>query len=251
MKSSKEQLIGIFDEIHNRGWVQSHRVNNTGIGKTFEDLAGIDENNSQGPDFMEFEIKSHREEANSPITLFTLAPTFPKQANAKLKDRFGEFYPNDSHLKKLHTSVFADRRNSYIGKYAFQLVNDRNHGILKIAVYDLNTKELLDDSVGYSYEKLQERLFRKLNNLFYVSAQRRFLNGLEEFKFTNAIIYTNPSFERFLDILDDGHVQYDIRIGSYRSGSKYGKAHDHGSGFRLRQDYILALYDGVEYLNYE
>lgn len=251
MKSSKEQLIEIFEEIHNRGWVQSHRVNNTGIGKTFEDLAGIDENNSQGPDFMEFEIKAHREEANSPITLFTLAPTFPKQANGYLKDRFGELYPNNNTLKKLHTSVFADKKNSYTGKYAFQLINDRDHKVLKIAVYDLKTGNLLDDSAGYTYEKLQEKLFKKLNSLFYVSAERRFQNGIEEFKFTNAVIYTKPSFERFLKILDDGRVQYDIRIGSYQSGSNYGKAHDHGSGFRLRQDYILDLYDDVEYLNYE
>lgn len=251
MKSSKEQLVEIFEDIHNRGWVRSHRINNTGIGKTFEDLAGIDENNSQGPDFMEFEIKSHREEANSPITLFTLAPTFPKRANGYLKDRFGEFYPNGSTLKKLHTSVFADRRNSYIGKYAFQLINDRNHEILKIVICDLNSGELLDDSVGYSYDKLQEKLYKKLSNLFYVSAERRFRSGMEEFKFTNAAIYTKPSFERFLNILEDGRVQYDIRIGSYQSGPNYGKAHDHGSGFRLRQDYILDLYDDVEYLNYE
>lgn len=250
MKSSKEQLVEIFDEIHNRGWVQSHRVNNTGIGKTFEDLVGVDENNSQGPDFMEFEIKSHREEASSPITLFTLAPTFPKQANSYLKDKFGECYLNSS-LKKLHTSVFADRMNSYIGKYSFKLINDRSSEALKIAVFDLLSGVLLDDSVGYTYDKLREKLFKKLKSLFYVSADRRFQNGIEEFMFTNAIIYTNPSFERFLDILDDGRVQYDIRIGSYQSGTNYGKAHDHGSGFRIRQDYILELYDNVEYINYE
>lgn len=248
MKSSKERLIEKFEEIRDRGWVQSHRSNNTGIGKTFEDLAGIEENNSQGPDFEEFEIKSHRGEANSPITLFTLAPTFPKGANAILKDRYGEEYPDNPSLKCLHTSIFADRKNSYSGKYAFQLINDRENEVIKIAVYDLKTGKLIDDSSGYSYEKLRAKLFSKLNNLFYVNAERRFKNGVEEFKFTYAVIYTNPSLERFLNILDDGRVQYDIRIGSYQSGDKYGKPHDHGSGFRLREDYILDLYDNVEYL---
>ena len=248
MKSSKERLIEKFEEIRDRGWVRSHRSNNTGIGKTFEDLAGVEENNSQGPDFEEFEIKSHRGEANSPITLFTLAPTFPRGANAMLKDRFGEVYPDNPSLKRLHTSIFADRRNSYAGRFAFRLVNDRENEIVKIAVYDLRTGNLIDDSAGYSYEKLRTKLFSKLNNLFYVSAERRFRNGVEEFKFTDAVIYTNPSFERFLNILDDGRVQYDIRIGSYQSGDKFGMPHDHGSGFRLREDYILDLYDTVEYL---
>lgn len=251
MKSSKERLIEKFEEIHNQGWVKSHRSNNTGIGKTFEDLAGVEENNSEGPDFEEFEIKAHRGEANSPITLFTLAPTFPKQANGYLKDRFGEFYPGSTTLKKLHTSMFGDRKNSYIGKYAFQLVNDRENRVVKIAVYDLKTGKLLDDTAGYTYDKLKEKLFKKLNNLFCVSADRRFRNGVEEFHFTNAIIYTKPSFERFLDILDDGRVQYDIRIGSYQSGDKYGMPHDHGSGFRVREDYILSLYESMEFVNLE
>lgn len=246
MKSSKERLIEKFEEIAARGWVRSHRSNNTGIGKTFEDLAGVEENNSQGPDFEEFEIKSHRGEANSPITLFTLAPTFPKGANAILKDKYGERYPDNPSLKRLHTSIFADRKNSYVGKYAFQLANDRDNKVIRISVYDLNTGQLIDNTAGYTYEKLEKKLMSKLNNLFYVSAERRFMNGVEEFKFTDAVIYTNPSFERFLDILDDGRVQYDIRIGSYQSGDKYGMPHDHGSGFRLREDYILDLYNSVE-----
>ena len=248
MKSSKERLIEKFEEIMARGWIRSHRCNNTGIGKTFEDLAGVDENNSQGPDFEEFEIKSHRGEAKSPITLFTLAPTFPRRANAILRDHYGERYPESPDLKRLHTSMFADHKNSYAGKYAFQLINDRENEVLKIAVYDLKTGELLDDSTGYSYEKLKAKLYRKLTSLFYVSAERRFDNGYEEFMFTAAAIYTNPSFEKFLSILDDGRVQYDIRIGSYQSGDKYGMPHDHGSGFRVREDYFLDLYDSVEYI---
>jgi len=246
MKSSKERLIEIFEEIHDRGWVQSHRCNNTGIGKTFEDLAGVEENNSDGPDFEEFEIKAHRDAANSPITLFTLAPTRPKKANVYLKDKFGEFYPCSTTLKKLHTSMFADRKNSYIDKFAFQLINDRDAKVLKIGVFDLASGKLLDDSVYYTYEKLQEKLYKKLTSLFSVSAERRFRNGVEEFRFTNAIIYTNPSFERFLNILEDGRVQYDIRIGSYHSGDKYGMPHDHGSGFRVRENYIPSLYDSKE-----
>lgn len=248
MKSSKEQLIEIFFRIKSRGWVSSHRSNNTGIGKTFEDLAGVDENNHPGPDFEEFEIKAHRGEANSPITLFTLAPSFPKQANSFLKDNFGEYYNGTSGLKKLHTSIFADRKNTYANKYAFQLLNDRDKEVINIGVFDLQSGALINDDAGYTYAKLEQKLHSKLNSLFFVNAERRFTNGVEEFKFTDAVIYTNPSFEKFLNIMDDGRVQYDIRIGSYKSGRNYGKPHDHGSGFRVREDYILSLYDNQEFV---
>lgn len=248
MKSNKDILIEKFFAIKEMGWVASRRCNNTGIGKTFEDLAGVDENNDEGPDFEEFEIKSHRTEAGSPITLFTLAPTFPKKANTYLRDKFGEPYPENPQLNKLHTSMFGDRKNSYANKYAFRLLNNRDNENLLIGIYDYNTGELIDNSVGYTYEKLRKKLFKKLTNLFYVEAERRFNNGVEEFNYTSATIYTNPSFERFLDILEDGGVQYDIRIGSYQSGDKYGKTHDHGSGFRVKEDYLLAIYDTVEHV---
>ena len=35
---------------------------------------------------------------------------------------------------------------------------------------------------------------------------------------------------------------YDFRIGSYRSGAKRGKPHDHGSGFRILEGDIRPLY---------
>lgn len=248
MKSSKQRLTKIFYDIKQLGWVKSHRSNNTGIGKTFEDLAGIEENNNEGPDFEEFEIKSHRLEANSPITLFTLAPTFPKSANKYLKEKYGELYEGSTVLKKLHTSIFADRKNTYNDKYSFQLYNDVDNQVVRIMVYDIETNRLIDDSVYYSYSQLENKLNKKLKSLFYVNADRRFNNGIEEFCYKTASIYTEPSFEKFLNILDDGRIQYDIRIGSYQSGRSYGKPHDHGSGFRIREDYLLDIYRNREIL---
>ena len=43
-------------------------------------------------------------------------------------------------------------------------------------------------------------------------------------------------------MLDNGFIMYDIRIGSYGSGKNYGKAHDHGSGFRIKEEHIKDLY---------
>lgn len=103
--TNREKMIEAFYKVKNLGWVESHRRNNTGIGKTFEDYVGVVENNLNEPDLFGYEIKSHRSESSSYVTLFTKSPSYPtKGANAYLKDHFGSNYP-DSKLKKLHTSI--------------------------------------------------------------------------------------------------------------------------------------------------
>jgi len=63
--------------------VRTHRSGNTGIGKTLEDLLGIEENNIPGPDGAMIELKSSRKSATSMMSLFTKSP-LPKSANTEL-----------------------------------------------------------------------------------------------------------------------------------------------------------------------
>ena len=105
---------------------------------------------------------------------------------------------------------------------------------------------MIDDSVGYTYDCLAKKLEKKLKNLFYVSAERKFVDDVEHFYFNKADIYTNPSIDKFISLIDSGLIMFDIRIGSYRSGKMYGKAHDHGSGFRIIESNIKLLFETHE-----
>lgn len=245
MKTDKDRIIECFYAVRDLGYVKSMRKNNTGIGKTFEEYMGVVENNFEAPDLYGYEIKSHREEASSYITLFTKAPTFPRAANAYLKDMFGKPYDDNPKLKSLHTSMFADRYNTYDKRLSFKLINDAD-GFIKIGIYDIATRALVDDSTGYTYESLERVLRQKMKNLFYVSAKREYRGSDEFFYFDRAEIFSNPSFGKFLRLLDDGKIMYDIRIGSYKSGRNYGKPHDHGSGFRILETNLCLLYDTRE-----
>ena len=60
-----------FREVKGMGFVKSLRKGSTGVGYTFETLVGVAENNLALPDIEGVEIKTHREGANSMITLFT------------------------------------------------------------------------------------------------------------------------------------------------------------------------------------
>ncbi|WP_289862692.1 MvaI/BcnI family restriction endonuclease [uncultured Duncaniella sp.] len=245
--TNREKMIEAFYKVKNLGWVESHRRNNTSIGKTFEDYVGVVENNLNEPDLFGYEIKSHRSESSSYVTLFTKSPSYPtKGANAYLKDHFGSNYP-DSKLKKLHTSIFADKFNTYEGKYSFRLLHKSDERRIYIGVYSLGGENLIDSSVYYTYDDIESALKDKLHNLFYVTAQRKYNDkNTESFLFDSAEIYTEPSLDSFLNLLDSGDIMYDIRIGSYGSGKKLGKPHDHGSGFRIKENNLVNLYSNIE-----
>lgn len=102
---NKGRIIEEFRKVKALGFVKSNRRNNTGVGKTFEDYIGVVENNLDAPDMLGYEIKSHREEATSYVTLFTKVPDFPSRANAYLNNNFGTPYDENPLLKKLHTCI--------------------------------------------------------------------------------------------------------------------------------------------------
>lgn len=247
--TDKEKIITEFKKVKALGFVKSRRANNTGIGKTFEDYIGVVENNLEEPDLYGYEIKSQRSLSNSYVTLFTKSPTAPKGANAYLKDTYGTAYDEYPDIKKLHTSIFANRFNSYEERLAYRLMNDKEGRIIKIGIYSHPDHELIDSSVYYSYDILEKTLKSKLGGLFFVNADVKLdSNGKEEFHFNKAEIYETPSLKNFIKLLDEGKIMYDIRIGSYKTkGSKnYGKPHDHGSGFRIKACDIHLLYENHE-----
>ena len=237
----KEKIIAEFNRIRNEGYIPSRRAHNTGIGKTFEDYLGVDENNVKAPDFAGFEVKSQRTATSSFLTLFTKSPTHPVGVNALLRDSYGEEYEEYPGLKRLHTSIFANQFNTHLGRTGFRIHVDRNDERLVIQAKDLHIGTITD--VAYwTYNDVKDCLNKKLKGLFFVSADSKIENGKEYFHYTKAEIYLNPSFDDFLNLIDNGKVMIDIRIGSYKSGRNKGKAHDHGTGFRIKPSDLCTFY---------
>ncbi len=226
-----------FEYVKKLGYVKTHRKGNTGIGKTFEDLLGIEENNLSLPDFHKFEIKSQRFLTGSFITLFTKKPTHPENANNFLREKYGTNEDSRTHFNTLHTSFYATHYNSYKEKYCFKLNLNRQEKKLYINIKNQSTNKIVSRSIYYTYDDLKKAL-EKLNYLFVVYANTKKENATEYFHFTKAKIFLNLSFSKFLNQLEKGNIQYDIRIGAYPDG----KIHDHGSGFRVKRDVLDYLY---------
>jgi hypothetical protein len=234
-----------FKRIKQLGYIQSRRSNNTGIGKTFEDYLGVTENNIPDPDFKGFEVKSQRFLSESKVTLFTKKPTHPLNINSYIRETYGEVIRGDNNLKEIHTSFFCNKYNTYKKFYGFKLDFRAKKERLYIIIKDLKTNRILEKNIYYSFNDLYYCTL-KLKNLFIVTAETKKVRGKEYFHFTEGKVFLDFSFEKFLEYIKTGIIQYDIRIGSYKSGINYGKIHDHGSGFRIHRNRLKDLYK--EYL---
>ena len=232
-----------FYRIKSLGFVKSTRPNNTDgdIGNTFEDYLGVKENNHKKADFMGFEVKSRREFTSSYMSLFTKSPTSPKGANRFLKDTFGRGDSMFPELKSLHTSIFAHRWNSVYDMYKMKLHIDDVNDELVLQIADKNEK-IISENVNWTYASLQKAM-NKMKNLFVVSAQVKKQEGETYYFFDKATCYFGLNFERFISVLSNGNIMFDIRIGVYKSGKNIGKPHDHGSGFRIKPEKISEFYN--------
>ena len=231
-----------FDRIKSLGFVRSTRPNNRdgGIGNTFEDLLGVEENNLKDPDFEGFEVKTHRFLNSSYITLFSKTPSFPKKANSILKERYGEVRDSEfPDLKKLYASIFSHRWGLVYEKFKMKL--DVNFSEKRIYLLVDDNKNISKD-VYWNFKDLSDGL-NKLENLFSVSAKSKIVDEETYFHYDSAKVFLNIDFDKFINELNSGNIQFDIRIGVHKSGPNYGKPHDHGSGFRVKKENLINLYN--------
>lgn len=205
------------------GYIKTHRAGNTGIGKTLEDELKIKENNVPGPNGLMLELKSTRKHTKSLLTLFTKSPLPPK-ANSLLLKQFGYPSAKGNNKKKLHSTVNAVDFNNLKGKPGFKIKISTN----KIELVTPDGK-----SFGYwDKNTLRESFERKLPRLMYVKADVNGDGKQEMFWFNETWLLNGFDFENFLNLLKEGTIMVDIRIGQYSNG----RTHDHGTAFRVLPD---------------
>lgn len=240
MASVLEQFKEDFEKVRKAGFIESHRTHNTGIGKTFEDLVNVVENNKQEVDYLdELELKSSRELSKSMITLFTKAPSHPPRANTLLRLKFGK---DEGGLKILHTTIPGNKFNTFLEKYGFKLEVNEKEKKIYILIKDLRSDTIIDFVCYYTFGDLKKIIEKKCKNIAFVTARIRKADGKEFFHFEKAILLTGLTFDKFLKAIKEGDIFYDIRIGVYRTGKNKGKTHDHGSGFRIRKNRIKDVF---------
>ena len=227
------ELIQKLKEIKKRGYIKTHRVGTTGVGKTSENLLGITENNIPGPNIAMIELKSARKNVSSILTLFTKSP-LPSKANSALLQRFGYGSARGNKRKELHTTVNAIDYNQLKGKPGFKI---------SIKEGRVNLISTQNETLGYwDKETLKNSFERKLPKLLYVKAETKGTGSDEEFWFNEAWLLSGFNFNNFLNLLRKGVILVDIRIGQYPNG----RPHDHGTGFRVFPDKLDLCFEHRE-----
>lgn len=225
MINTLNDFIREYKKICDMGWIRTHRSGPTGIGKTLEDLLEIEENNIDGPDFGDYELKSCRLNSNSMLTLFTRAPQ-PSKANTYLRLKYGyasNAYDNDE--KVLHSTLSANR---------FTPISNTGHQLKilcdpdKISIASQTEVE----NVYWTREALKKAFDKKYQNKFvYAKAQSRGSGVSEEFRFVEAYRVSGFDYQAMIELLEMGKIYVDLRIGQYPDG----RTHDHGTGFRIKE----------------
>lgn len=242
---SPELILWVKDkgkEISELGWIETKRKGNTGIGYTYEHLLGIKENNSQDADIEgKIEVKSHRLPSKSMLTLFTYSP---KGVIPILLHNFGQI--NSKGYKTLHTTVRANKLNSYKKMYGFKTSVNFISKSVNLEVICLKTGSILLCEHLYEFREI-EMLVRKIEYTLLVGADKLNSNGIEKFKYQEPRLLRLKSFENFVRLLDEGVICLDIRVGTYTSGKRLGLPHDHGTGFRIHHRHLDSLFEEYQY----
>ncbi|MBP1986981.1 MvaI/BcnI family restriction endonuclease [Halolamina salifodinae] len=215
---SFDEFVEKLEEIENMGYVKSHRSGNTGIGKTLEDLLGIEENNIPGPDAAGVELKSARRDSGSMMTLFTKEP--PRGSRelwaSSLVEKYG--YEDDDGRPALKVTLYVDEYN--------------NQGFRTVTNEEGVHIEHEDDGIiaTYPLDYLRDTYEEKFPEMVLVEADTQTIDGDEYFWYNEAFYLEGFDAAEFLNLIRESIIKIDLRMHLRDSGG----ARNHGTAFRIK-----------------
>jgi hypothetical protein len=220
-----EKFIKAFAEIKSQGWVKSERHGSTGIGQTLEKLLGISENNIASPDLGEIELKAHRINSSSMITLFTFNRKVWRMKPLDAIRKYGS--PDENNRLGMYYTM-AKKPNS---KGLYLQIKDETVSVLH------TSGELVAE---WQIETLVERFIKKIPALIFVSAESKTEEDKEWFKFVSAKLLSGTSEKILREQINQGNILLDLRLHD-----KVTSARNHGTGFRVYEDKLPLLFESI------
>ena len=219
-------------------------------------MLDIEENNLPIPNAAEWELKTQRANTTSLTTLFHFEPSprairfvpnvfLPKygwshqEAGGKYSKgemSFRQTIHGLSHSDRGFTVDIDRKQKKVLISFDSSVVGDRHSKWLKHVEERVGLGEL-NPQPYWGFDDLEHKVGTKLLNCFYVQAETKKENGVEHYWYKRISMLSKFSFEGFLRGLDEGFilVDFDARTG-----------HNHGTKFRLRQNYFTHLYKEEE-----
>jgi hypothetical protein len=246
LNTVEAELLELF-KAHKDYAILSNRNGPTGIGKTFEDLLGKEEDNLALPDFQGLiELKARDMESSSMINLFTKSPDYlPASAASFLDHKVNSYllrnygYLGDKGEKRLCTTLSA-KETVYPkdGMFGFALEIDDANQFIHIVVIDRTTgKEVFKDA-GWTYDMLLDTTKKKLQSLALISAQKRVIDGKTYYVYRHLDMIDGLDNAGLIEMIKQDIVRIDLRMKMREDGT----VRDHGTGFRIRNKNLISVY---------
>lgn len=218
--SDLAELLDRFDQISAMGWVDTLRQGDTGIGYTFETLAGIEENNDPGADFRGIEIKCKlTSEAASPagkINLFQSGPEWlvPGSGLDRLQ-LLGS--PNENGRLTCHSQVTTTPNNKAL--WLSPAESD-------LAIHLRKSQDVIGE---WAHQRLAGRLQEKHARAVFVRAARRLVRGRTQYHYRDLLYCERPDIDRFLSLVSSRRIVFEFAMSQQPSG----QVRNHGYPWRL------------------
>lgn len=235
----KEKL----DKIKNLGWIECKNKNKSVTGKTLENLLEINPDNFEIPDYNTIEIKSKVSKRENYIDLFCATPDSYVLETKRLYDKYG--YLDSNNYKILNFVLYGEFLKPINNEYSAKLRIDYKNKKVIMEIYNKDN-ELIDNLSSWSFELLEEKLCRKLNYVCLVEGDKKFSHNVLYVRYDKYKFYKLKKFSNFIRLLKRGQIRISFTLGVYRSGSKSGKMHDHGTQFSIRKENVKLLFDEIE-----
>jgi hypothetical protein len=217
-----------FARIRSLGFVQSLRRGPTGVGHTFEQLLGLNENNIALADIGFADIKAHRAGSSSMVTLFSADRGAWRMNPLDAVRRFGA----RDNQNRMSLFVTLAREPNAAGLF------------LRIDEETISARHTSGEILAeWQLDYLAERFRRKFPALLLVTAVSEMRDGVEWFHFTRAQLLTDTSPERIREAILAENILVDLRLYERETSAR-----NHGTGFRAREDCLPALFRNVREL---
>lgn len=235
----KEKL----DKIKNLGWIECKNKNKSVTGKTLENLLEINPDNFEIPDYNTIEIKSKVSKRENYIDLFCATPDSYVLETKRLYDKYG--YIDSNNYKILNFVLYGEFLKPINNEYSAKLRIDYKNKKVIMEIYNKDN-ELIDNLSSWSFELLEEKLCRKLNYVCLVEGDKKFSHNVLYVRYDKYKFYKLKKFSNFIRLLKRGQIRISFTLGVYKSGSKSGKMHDHGTQFSIKKENVKLLFDEIE-----
>jgi hypothetical protein len=227
------ELLDKLRAISSRGYVETLRKGDTGVGFTLESMLGISANSSKNPDYKGIELKTKRVSAKTRSNLFSQVPDW-KMSSCK------------SGLEVLNRVGYVDQARNRLALYVTVSSTPNQQGLFfKVDEEEFNLQSMHKSSDGkispvnyWDLELLKERLLHKHSETFWVDVKKKVINGIEHFLYSSVTHTKSPIADYFGPLIESNVITMDYTLHLKESGN----TRDHGYLFKIMPEDLELLF---------